>query len=109
VRPLITSLIVQELRLLKQDLPIVRLLWVDYLTGSDVFSSQLVKRIDSVTSMAYFNIVVRAYDYKNNRIYEYTGVPGDSVQVDAELLDNARIKGSIYFTTGKKEDVVPLY
>jgi hypothetical protein len=30
---LITSLIVQELRLLKQDLPIVRLMWVDYLTG----------------------------------------------------------------------------
>ena len=75
----------------------------------EVFSSQLVQRIDSVTSMAYFNKVVQAYEYKNNRIYEYTGVPGDSVQVDAELLDNARIKGSIYFTTGKKEGVVPLY
>ncbi|HLL42034.1 MAG TPA: hypothetical protein VK369_02800 [Segetibacter sp.] len=79
------------------------------LNGSDVFSNQLVKRIDSVTSIAYFNKVVLAYDYKNNRIYEYTSVPGDSVQVDAELLDNARIKGIIYFTTGKKEGVAYHY
>ncbi len=79
------------------------------LNRSDVFSNQLVHRIDSATSMAYINKVIQAYDYKNNKIYEYTSLPGDSLQVDAELLDNARIKGSLYFTTGKKEAVAYHY
>ncbi len=79
------------------------------LNRSDVFSNQLVQRIDSATSMAYINKVIQAYDYKNNKIYEYTSVPGDSLHVDAELLDNARIKGSLYFTTGEKEAVAYHY
>lgn len=79
------------------------------LSRSDVFSNQLVQRIDSATSMAYANKVIQAYDYKNNKIYEYTSVPGDSLHIDADLLDNARVKGNVYFTTGKKEAVAYHY
>lgn len=73
------------------------------------FSNQLVQSIDSATSMAYINKVIQAYDYKNNKIYEYTSLPGDSLHIDAALLDEARVKEDIYFTRGKKEAVAYHY
>ncbi|WP_157580682.1 sensor histidine kinase [Segetibacter koreensis] len=79
------------------------------LSLSDVFSNQLIKSIDSATSMAYQNKIIEAYDYKNNRIYEYSSRRGDSLQIDKELLNNARIKGEIYFTIGKKEVIAYHY
>lgn len=89
-----------KIRLANRAITVGRLL-----NRSDVFSNQLVQKIDSATSMAFINKVVQAYDYKDNKIYEYTSVPGDSLYVDAQLLDDARIEGSLYFTTGKKEAV----
>lgn len=44
------------------------------LSRSDVFSNELVQRIDSATSMAYINKVIQAYDHKNQKIYEYTSL-----------------------------------
>jgi len=59
--------------------------------------------------MAYINKVIQAYDHKNQKIYEYTSLPGDSVRIDAALLDNAREQADLFFTTGKKQAVAHYY
>lgn len=79
------------------------------LSRSDLFDNQLVQRIDSATSIASINRVIQAYDYKNNKIYEFTSVPEDSLFINAQLLDNARVKGNLYFTIGKREAVAYHY
>lgn len=79
------------------------------LSRSNVFTNELVHRIDSATAMAYVNRIIQAYDYKNNKIYEYTSLPGDTLRIDAALLDNARLEGNLYFTIGKKEAVAYHY
>src|SRR5688500_14832057 len=47
------------------------------LSRSDVFSNELIQRLDSATSIALINTVTQAYDYKNNKIYGYSSRVGD--------------------------------
>src|SRR3954452_18591071 len=54
------------------------------LSRSEVFSGELVKRIDSLTSLAYTNRSIQAYDYKNNKFYEYYTIPGDALDVSPQ-------------------------
>jgi two-component system, OmpR family, sensor histidine kinase ArlS len=79
------------------------------LAQKEVFDQQLVRRIDSLTTMALKNKTVQAYDYQNNKIYSYSEMPGDSLMIDEVLLDEARINQSYYFTVGAKEVVAYHY
>jgi len=76
---------------------------------SDVFSNQLIQKIDSATTIAFANKVIQAYDYKDNKIYSYSSLSGDSLNITSAMLDDARVKGSLYFTMGKKEVVAYHY
>lgn len=76
------------------------------LTQREIFDRELIRRIDSSTTISLKRIIVQAYDYKNQRVYNYVSEPGDQLAVTAELLDDARVKGSYFFERGGKEVAV---
>ncbi|RYY96762.1 MAG: sensor histidine kinase, partial [Chitinophagaceae bacterium] len=69
------------------------------------FSHEVVKGLDSLTAITYKQKVVQAYDYRNRLIYHYSDLPGDTMSLDRDVLDEARIKGKHYFTINGKEAV----
>ncbi|MGI8952603.1 MAG: sensor histidine kinase [Chitinophagaceae bacterium] len=79
------------------------------LSQRDIFSNQLIGRLDTPTTLFYINKFERAYDDKNNKIYEYTDLPIDSIMINAKLLNEAREEGNIFFESGKKDAVAYHY
>jgi len=79
------------------------------LLSQEVFDKTLVQRIDSSTTLSFKNKTVQAYNYQNRRVYRYSDDPDDTVHVDAKTLDDARVKGHIYFTEGNREVVAYHY
>lgn len=79
------------------------------LSVKEIFDQTLVQRIHALTTIALKNNTVQAYDYKNNKIYSYSDLPGDSLNIDKSVLDDARINGSIFFEINTKEAVAYHY
>lgn len=79
------------------------------LSQREVFDRALIQRIDSSTTIALKHKSVQAYDYQDRRIYQYSDVPADTLAIDQNLLDDARVRGSYYFTIGNKEAVAYHY
>ncbi len=79
------------------------------LSQREIFDRHLVQRIDSSTTISLKNKAVQAYDYKNRRIYNYSDLPSDTLTISQDVLDDARVKGSLYFTIGVKEAVAYHY
>lgn len=79
------------------------------LSKQEIFDRSLIQRIDSFTTIALKNKVVQAYGPMDKKIYSYSDVPGDSLQLDAATLSKARTNGSYYFTEGAKEAVAYFY
>jgi Signal transduction histidine kinase len=76
---------------------------------SNYFDRDLLRRIDSSTALSIKEKTFQAYDYLNNRIYSYYDAATDTLHVDTTILDDARVKGVIYFTDGKKDGVAYHY
>lgn len=76
---------------------------------SQVFDQRLIRKIDSSTSLAWKDKTFQAYDYRNNKIYSYSDAPDDTLTIDNVILDDARVKGTIYFKIGNKEAVAYHY
>src|SRR4051812_31102120 len=76
------------------------------LAQKEVFDEQMVRRIDSLTTVSLKKKTVEAYDYKNRKIYSYSDVPMDTLPVDPKLLDNVRKNGSQFLNIGSKEVVI---
>jgi two-component system, OmpR family, sensor histidine kinase ArlS len=91
-------------RLTNRSITLARLLG-----QSQVFDQQLLRKIDSSTTLAMKDKTFQAYDYLNNKIYSYSDAAGDTMKIDAATLDNARVKGSVYFKIGNKEAVAYHY
>jgi signal transduction histidine kinase len=79
------------------------------LSQKEVFDRELIHRIDSSTTIALKDKTVQAYNYQNHRIYRYSDVPNDTVEIDKKVLDEARLRGSVYFRDGDKEAVAYHY
>jgi two-component system sensor histidine kinase ArlS len=79
------------------------------LAQSDVFDQQLLQKIDASTAMIMKNKSLEVYDYLNNKIYSYSETPNDSLIVPQEVLDEARIKNSVFFSIDSKEAVAYHY
>lgn len=75
------------------------------LSQREIFDQSLVRKIDSFTTIALKNKTVQAYTYQNDKIYNYSDVPGDTLHVAEEILSNARKNGSVFFLSGNKEAV----
>jgi two-component system, OmpR family, sensor histidine kinase ArlS len=79
------------------------------LEQQEIFDQKLVQRIDSLTTISLKNKTVQAYDYKNNKIYSYSDVNGDTLHIPDDVLDEARVNGNYYFTISDKEAVAYHY
>ena len=80
-----------------------------FLSQSEVFDRGLIQKIESSTNMAMSEKSVQAYDKQNERIYLYSDKAGDTLQVNNDILDRARAKGSVYFIAGKKDVIACNY
>lgn len=78
------------------------------LSRSESFDKDLIRKIDSSTSLVLQRKTVQAFDAKNRPVYSFTDLPGDSIIVDTALLDATRVKQQVYFTLGQR-DVVASY
>lgn len=80
------------------------------LSKSEIFDRQLIQRIDSLTTLSLKDKSAQAYNYLNKRIYNYSDIPGDTVAIDKDILDKARLKSNgHYFEQGDKEAVAYFY
>ena len=79
------------------------------LNQREIFDRELIRRIDSSTTIALKNKSVQAYDYQDNRIYSYSDVAGDTLKVSGDILDNARVSGTYFFIAGEKESIAYHY
>ncbi len=80
-----------------------------FLGQRETFDRRLIQRIDSLTTIALRNKIVEVYDYQNNKIYSYSDLPGDTLTIDEEILDDSRVNGSKFFFSGDKEVVAYHY
>lgn len=79
------------------------------LARKETFDRELIQRIDSLTTLALKNKIVQAYDFQNKKIYSYSDVAGDTLPIDEEILDDARVNSTRYFTVGNKEAIAYHY
>lgn len=79
------------------------------LSQSRFFDRQTVERIDSLTTLALKNKSVRAFNYLNEKIYNYSDAPGDTLHITDAILNDARANQSYYFTQGGKEAIAYHY
>lgn len=80
-----------------------------FLAQKEIFNQKLIQRIDSLTTLALKNKTVRVYNYQNKEVYSYSDLPGDTIDIDQKILDDARAKGTRFFTSGNKEGVAYHY
>jgi two-component system, OmpR family, sensor histidine kinase ArlS len=79
------------------------------LQQSDVFDLRLLQRIDASTELAMKNKVLQVYDYLNAIIYNYSERKNDTLRVPVEILDEARIRNSVFFGVDSMEAVAYHY
>lgn len=75
------------------------------LMGQPNFGQDMLQTIDSATMMSLKDKTLQAYNYLGEKIYSYSDEPDDTLTVDNRILDDARVKGTVYFRIGKKEAV----
>jgi signal transduction histidine kinase len=75
------------------------------LNESNIFNQQLMNKIDSATIISMKDKTIQAYNNVNERIYTYSDFPGDTLKLSEDMLSEARMKNSIFFTAGRKEAV----
>ena len=79
------------------------------LSQQEIFDKDVIRRIDSLTTIALKNKTVQAYDYQGDQIYTYSDVPGDTLRIDNTVLENAKVNKSHYFRIGDKDAVAYHY
>ncbi len=79
------------------------------LSQTGYFDRRMVGRIDSLTTLALTNKSVQAFNNLNQRIYDYSDAPGDTLHITTEMLEDARAKSSYYFTQAGKEAIAYNY
>ena len=75
------------------------------ITQDEIFNRELLRRIDSSTALSLTNKSVQVYNAGNRRVYNYQENTEDSILVTAQLLDDIRNAGILYFAEGQKEVV----
>jgi two-component system sensor histidine kinase ArlS len=75
------------------------------LSQQELFDQNLIRRIDSSTTIALKDKAVQAYDTLYRRIYRYSDKAGDTLSLSGADLDELKESGSTYFKLGDKEAV----
>jgi signal transduction histidine kinase len=75
------------------------------LNDSTIFNKKLMNKIDSGTITSMKNKTVQVYNYLNERIYSYSDSPNDTLRFSKTLINDARTKNTIFFSTDRKEAI----
>jgi signal transduction histidine kinase len=75
------------------------------LEQSEIFNQQLIRLIDSSTTIAQKRKSVQAYRGSGEAIYYYSELEGDTVNIDEDALQNALENGISYFRSGPRDVV----
>src|SRR5690606_7712190 len=79
------------------------------LSQAEVFSSDLVLKLDTSVTGLVRSKEIQVYDSMDRKIYSFSDIPGDPLFVDVPLLQRAREEGSFYFVQGSKEAMALYY
>ncbi len=84
---------------------------INLLSQPAIFDSSLMTKIDGTTRKenSITNESIQAYNSLNKRIYSYSDVPADTLQISQDLLNASRSAQSYFFTIGKKEAIASYY
>jgi two-component system sensor histidine kinase ArlS len=75
------------------------------LVQSEIFNRNLIEKIDASTAVAMQKKTVQAYDSSGNRIYAYSDIPGDTLHVEREILEEAKSTPYLSFSINNKDAV----
>jgi two-component system, OmpR family, sensor histidine kinase ArlS len=75
------------------------------LSQDDIFSEELIQRIDTATSLAMTDKTIQAYDYNGMLIYEYADEPADTFALSPTMLEAAKKSNKIYFMIDDRDAV----
>ena len=70
-----------------------------------IFDKRLMNKIDSIIVRSVKNKSVQAYDAHNESIYVYSDNLNDTIEINKEILTEARANENNFFTVGRKEAI----
>lgn len=73
------------------------------LNQSEIFDPVLINKIDASTAMSMKNKTVQAYNFFDVLIYTYSDIAADTIHVGSGIMNDARKRSEVFFTTGNKE------
>jgi signal transduction histidine kinase len=73
------------------------------LSQSESFDQEAIRKIDILTASALKNKTVQAYDLLNKKIYSFSDSYADTIHILNKTLQSARVEGTIYFTSNKRD------
>lgn len=81
------------------------------LSQPEIFDSSIMSKIDATTRKItkITNENIQAYNYLDKKIYTYSDVPDDSLQISNDILNKAKSKTAYFFTDGQKEAIACYY
>jgi two-component system sensor histidine kinase ArlS len=70
-----------------------------------IFNQQLINKIYSSRVIELKNKTVQAYNENDEKVFTYSEVLTDTIQVDKHILNEARANSSYFFSVGNKEAI----
>ncbi len=75
------------------------------LNQRDVFNRAMIQKIDASTTVAMLDKTIQAYDYSGDKVYSYSDKTADTINVQPEILAEAKEKDYVYFSVNSKDAV----
>ncbi|MEO9070592.1 MAG: HAMP domain-containing sensor histidine kinase [Ginsengibacter sp.] len=75
------------------------------LNDPGIFDHTMMKEIDSITVIPMQNKTIQVYNSNNERIYENSDMPNDTIHVTGDILNKARRDKKYFFTVGNREAI----
>ncbi|MEO8569882.1 MAG: HAMP domain-containing sensor histidine kinase [Ginsengibacter sp.] len=69
------------------------------------FDQTLMKKIDSITVIPMNNKTIQVYNSRNEKIYENSDRPNDTLHITDDILNKARTEKKYFFMVGNKEAI----
>jgi two-component system sensor histidine kinase ArlS len=79
------------------------------LSQPEIFDSIIMSKIDASTTIEIKNKTIQVYNYLNKIIYTYSDTPDDTLQINTDILNEAKLNGNYFFSVGKKEAIAYYY
>ncbi|HEY6502395.1 MAG TPA: HAMP domain-containing sensor histidine kinase [Chitinophagaceae bacterium] len=75
------------------------------LKQSEIFDQQLIRRIDSSTTLALKRKTVQAYHLNKDPVYYYSEIAGDTLHIRQDLFQKTIDNGMLYYSEGPRDVV----